>query len=158
MGLLGALATAALLAAAGDGSPLEPTDELTDAQLVDVMAQAIQDEYHAEYIYLRVTADHGAVLPFQNILHAEDRHSSAIGRLFANRGLDVPLSLWDLNNVPRFESIPAACTAAVQAEIDNIALYDTLLLNDLPVDVQRVFTSNRAASLERHLPAFQNCS
>lgn len=63
--------------------------------------------------------------------------------------------------MPRFRSVPAACAAAVEAEIANIEMYDVLLEADLPADlpadVRQVFQNNRRASLDHHLPAFQAC-
>jgi len=118
---------------------------------------AIQDEFHAEQIYLRVLADHGNVLPFFNVVVAEQRHSAALAGVLERRGLDVPTSDWDLDNVPRFATVPEACAAAALAEVANIAIYDRLLVGELPTDVRNVFTNNRRASLERHLPAFTAC-
>jgi hypothetical protein len=121
------------------------------------MERAIEDEYHAEAIYLKVTEDFGNVWPFSNIVRAEQRHSEAVAGLFLNRGMAVPTSRWNLGNVPRFDSLAEACAAAVQAEKDNITLYDTFLAMALPADVQNVFSNNRRASLENHLPAFELC-
>ena len=58
----------------------------------------------------------------------------------------------------RFDSVGEACAAAAQAERDNVSLYDAFLQMDLPTDVRNVFTNNRAASLENHLPAFEACA
>lgn len=129
----------------------------TTEEVMAAMALAIQDEYHAENVYLRVLADFGNVFPFSRIVHAEQRHSAAIAHLYGNRRLDAPDSEWTLDNVPRFGSIQEACAAAAQAEIDNIALYDSYLDLELPADVRNVFTNNRAASLNNHLPAFEAC-
>jgi hypothetical protein len=126
-------------------------------ETVAAMNAAIQDEYHAEFVYLNVIEVFGEVQPFYNILFAEIRHSEAIAQLFSNHGLTVPASQWNLSNVPTFASLTEACAAAVSAELENIALYDELLGEDLPQDVRNVFTSLRAASLENHLPAFQSC-
>ena len=57
----------------------------------------------------------------------------------------------------RFATVTAACAAGVVAEQENIAMYDRLLLTELPNDVRNVFTNNRRASLDRHLPAFESC-
>lgn len=43
-------------------------------------------------------------------------------------------------------------------EIDNAAIYARYFDMELPEDVRRVFENNQAASLERHLPAFEFCS
>jgi len=129
----------------------------TSGEILAAMALGIQDEYHAENVYRRVLADFGQVFPFSRIVNAEQRHAAAIAGLYRNRSLDVPTSEWNLNNVPRFDSIQKACAAAAQAEIDNIALYDRFLELELPTDVRNVFTNNRAASLRNHLPAFEAC-
>lgn len=151
-----ALITVTVVGACDDSefptSPGQPDNELA------AMTDAIQDEFLAENTYLRVLADFGRVLPFQNIVYAEQRHSEAIAYLFIKRGVEVPVSEWDINNVPVFTTLQAACAAGVQAEEDNIALYDELLELTLPADVKEVFTNNRAASLNNHLPSFQACS
>jgi hypothetical protein len=118
---------------------------------------AIQDEFRAEQIYLRVLVDHGNILPFYNIVVAEQRHSISLGAILERRGLGIPASEWTLENVPRFATVTAACAAGAVAEVENIALYDRLLPLELPTDVRNVFTSNRRASIERHLPAFESC-
>jgi hypothetical protein len=127
------------------------------AEVLDALNVAIQDEYHAEFVYLKVTADFGEVQPFSRIINAEERHSEAIGKVFTNHGLPIPASDWNLGNVPSFGSLPEACAAGVEAETANIALYDELLALDLPQDARNVFTNIRAASLLNHLPAFEAC-
>ena len=149
------LLAAALVTAACDDDPAAPID---DATLGEMLETALQDEYEAESTYLRVLADFGPVTPFENVVYAEERHSTALLRLYDRRGITPPASAWTVNDVPRFASVPAACAAAVQAEMENVALYDGFLGADLPADVRRVFETNRAASLERHLPAFERCA
>ncbi|WP_158514781.1 DUF2202 domain-containing protein [Gemmatimonas phototrophica] len=127
------------------------------ANVVAAIDTTLQDERHAESIYLRVLADHGNVLPFFNIVVAEQRHSASLEALLRGRGLPVAESPWTLDNVPRFPSVREACAAAATAEVDNVALYDRFLSFDLPADVRQVFTANRRASIEKHLPAFQLC-
>lgn len=80
-----------------------------------------------------------------------------LARLLERRGIAVPESDWNVNNVPRFPTRAAACAGAAEAEVANIALYDQLLTQVLPNDVTNAFTNNRAASLTKHLPAFENC-
>lgn len=138
-----------------DEGPSAPV--VTDQGLAVVMNAAIQDEYHAEEVYLRVLDDFGDVLPFHNIVVAEVRHSISIAGLFENRGWTVPVSEWNGNNVPGFATLAQACAAGVEAEFANIALYDELLASHLPADVERVFGNVRAASLNNHLPAFERC-
>jgi len=150
---------AVVVSAAGCDSSSSPTAPTrVDPAPLTLMARALQDEYHAETIYQGVVNDFGPVLPFSNILIAETRHSTAIGRLYASRGLPTPVSEWTIDRVPRFDSLPAACAAGAAAERENIAMYDELLAADLPLDVRQVFTNNRAASASSHLPAFESCA
>jgi len=147
-----------VVAACTDSTPILPpaTTALT-AAVAAAVDTAIQDEFHAEQIYLRVLADHGNVIPFFNVVVAEQRHSASLAGVLERRALEVPASEWNLDNVPRFATVAEACAAAALAEVANIAVYDRLLVGELPADVRNVFTNNRRASLERHLPAFTAC-
>lgn len=143
----------------GDGqSPTAPTGLALDPALRAVLGRAIQDEYRAETTYQGVLNDFGPVQPFANVLTAEERHSAAIGRLYASRGETAPANEWSVGGVPHFSSVPTACAAGVSAERNNVAMYDELLRAELPADVRQVFTNNRSASLLNHLPAFERCS
>lgn len=151
-----------ILGAAGCGdddsgpTPLAPTDVTADLRAA--LERSIQDEYRAETTYQGVVNDLGEILPFVNVLTAEQRHSTTIAQLFTKRGLTAPGSEWTLDQVPHFIAVPAACGAAATAERDNIAMYDELLRSNLPADVRLVFENNRRASLQNHLPAFERCS
>lgn len=147
-----------VLAACGsDTGVFEPSDAALTPDVAAAVRTALQDEYHAEQTYRRVMADFGTVLPFANIVTAEQRHAASLAGILSARSIDVPASDWNLDNVPRFASVANACAVAADAEVANIALYDTLLALDLPADVRTVFTNNRRASLEGHLPAFSRC-
>lgn len=147
---------AGALGACGDDDPVAPTAALSTAA-VSALESALNDEYYAEAIYLRVLADFGNVMPFFNIVVAEQRHSASLRGVYERRGLVSPPNRWDLGTVPSFAAVSAACAAAVEAEDANIAMYDRLLALDLPADLRTVFTSNRAASVDKHRPAFLRC-
>jgi hypothetical protein len=148
-----------LPAGCGSGSPTSPSATAPlSAAVRSAMSAAIADEYRAETIYQGVIADFGPLAPFVNIVNAELRHSTAIARLFENRGLPVPANSWTVITVPHYPTVPAACAAGVVAERENIALYDGAFALDLPADVRRVFENNREASLVNHLPAFERCA
>ena len=151
---------------AGDTGVFEPTvSEARIAQAktlpelvpTEAMTAAIQDEYRAQATYAKVLVDFGEVKPFVSIVGAEARHVQAVARLFTINALEVPASEWNEGNVPVFESLAAACAAAVAGETANVALYDQLLLLTLPENVRKVFERLRAASLLRHLSAFGRC-
>ena len=144
-------------ACSDDSTVLEPASGTLTPAVAAAVRTALQDEYHAEQIYRGVMGDFGTVLPFANIVTAEQRHASALAGILSVRGLDVPANAWTVANVPHFTSVSAACAAAADAEVANIALYDELMALELPADVRTVFTNNRRASLEGHLPAFTRC-
>lgn len=147
------------------GSPTAPTGtaaavstpSATTFSLTDALVDAIQDEYHAEAVYQGVLTDFGTVMPFANIIRAEQNHAASLASLFRARGLAVPERAWSVSNVPRFSALQTACGAAADAEVANVAVYDRYLGEALPDDVRWVFTNNRAASLNNHLPAFNRC-
>jgi hypothetical protein len=124
-----------------------------------VLVSALQEEYLAEWTYQRVLAGLGAdAMPFAVIVGSEQQHVRAIVSLFDKRGWTAPASVWNLDNVTAFGTLPAACAGGVAVEVEDIELYDALLLReDLPCDAATVFTNLRAASLESHLPAFERC-
>lgn len=132
---------AVLISCSNLSDSVTPSEPLTPEVLI-ILNSAIQDEYRAENIYLRVLADFGAVQPFRSIVNAEVRHFLSIGRVFSNGGLEVPESEWNLYNVPVFASVVEACAAGVIAEIENIELYDEFLKLELPADVRLVFENN----------------
>ncbi|MCC7054324.1 MAG: hypothetical protein IT355_13740 [Gemmatimonadaceae bacterium] len=147
----------AITACSSATTTLEPATSTLNPEVAAAVTAALQDEYHAGQVYRRVLSDFGAVLPFANIVTAEQRHATALAGTLTTHGIAVPASAWTAANVPGFASVPDACAAAATAEVSNIALYDTLLALDLPDDVRIVFTNNRRASLEGHLPAFTRC-
>jgi hypothetical protein len=132
-----------------------PLDETRQAMVLE----ALQDEYHGEALYGRVLEKLGDdARPFANVVHAEERHAALLEELLESRGLPVPESRWASVDLPTYGSRQEACSAAVEFELANVALYDRFLADDgLPEDVRRVFEHNRMASLEHHKPAFERC-
>lgn len=120
------------------------------------LAEALDDEYHAHAVYDQVVHDLGAGPPFTHIREAEGRHIDALKRLYRRYDLEIPPNPW-VGRVERFESIHAACEAAVAAEVANAGLYDRLLAVTRRPDLRRVFGNLQRASQERHLPAFRRC-
>jgi len=124
--------------------------------LEHVLLEALEDERKAEATYAAVIEKFGPVRPFSNIISAEQRHSRAIERQLARLGLEIPENPWEgKGEAP--PSIAAACEIAVQAEIDNIALYDRLIPQIQDLAVQQVFQNLQDASRDNHLPAFRRC-
>ncbi len=117
----------------------------------DMLVYAMQDEVAAKAEYEVLIAEFGAVRPFSNILRAELRHIDALTPLLETYGVDIP-DFVPSTVVP--STLDEAYQIGVDAEIKNIALYQTYLASDLPEDVAAVF-NRLASSSTHHLEAFQ---
>ena len=140
------------LSLAGYGSAGALDD--TSLTLADMLTYAIQDEYLAYAEYDQILSDFGSVRPFTNIIRAESTHIEALLPLFAAYGITAPAD----EGADRAVSVTAltdAFQAGVTAEVNNIAMYETFLDQNLPDNVRTVFESLMRAS-ENHLRAFQN--
>jgi len=121
------------------------------------LREALDDEYRSWATYDQVIKDFGDIRPFSNIREAEARHIGALIYLFAQYALDVPQNPW-AGRVPHYASVRAACEAAVQAEIANGAMYQSLLRTTSRQNILAVLQNLQRASVERHLPAFRRCA
>ncbi len=122
--------------------------------LAEMLTYAIQDEYlaHAEYAYIIDTF--GNTRPFSNIIKAEEQHIDTLLPLFTEYGIQAPDDIGSEHAVA-VSSLAESYQAGEQAEMNNIAMYDEFLKQDLPDDVRTAFESLREAS-ENHLAAFRN--
>jgi hypothetical protein len=126
----------------------------TEYTLEEMLQYAIQDEYLALSEYEYIITDLGADRPFSNIMKAEQSHIDAIELLYNTYGIAIPVvDPSSLLYLP--VSVEEALTIGVQAEIDNIAMYEAFLSQDLPDDVRITFENLQKAS-ESHLSAFEN--
>lgn len=134
-------------------------DPSLSIQVEDALQATLTDEYKAQIVYQRILDDFGAdTRPFVNIKGAEIKHAEAIATLMNRYSIEVPVNTFKVADMESFTTVKDACALGVIAEEENIALYDSYLTLVLPSDVRNVFESNRSASLNNHLPAFQNCS
>jgi hypothetical protein len=140
------------LSLAGYGAEGALEDE--SLTLADMLTYAIQDEYLARAEYDRIQSDFGNLRPFSNIMRAEETHIDALLPLFAAYDIAAPADEGAAHAVA-VSSLTAAYQAGVNAEVNNIAMYDTFLEQALPSNVRSVFESLMKAS-ENHLRAFQN--
>ncbi len=125
-----------------------------DLTLSDMLTFAIQDEYLARAEYAQIIQEYGPIRPFIKIVKAEERHISYLSPLFEKYGYNVPEdSANDHVVIP--QDIKTSLEIGVNAEIENIAMYESFLEKDLPEDVRVVFEKLQAAS-ENHLRAFNN--
>jgi len=123
----------------------------------EALLAAIADENGAEAYYRAVIERFGQVAPFANIVGAEQRHAAELEQLCRKYGVEVPPRASQTTMaVP--DTLAAACGAAVAAEERNIAMYDGLLAKVEQPEVRQTFERLRAASRDRHLPAFSRCA
>lgn len=124
--------------------------------LEEMLNYAIQDEYKARAEYELIIEEMDGDRPFTNIIKSEETHIALLKPLFQAHGIELPQDDAAKHTVLP-ESIDAALEVGVQAEIDNIAMYERFLSQDLPEDVEEVFLRLKNAS-QNHLEAFKNAS
>ena len=149
--LIGAMSATAFAADIDFGSAAVTEDKTYT--LSEMLTYAIEDEYLAHAEYEKIIDTFGAQTPFTNIIKAEETHIARLEPLFTEYGVTKPA-----DNAESYTALPAtlldAMKAGVTAEINNIAMYEKFLSQDLPDDVQLVFTALKNAS-ESHLAAFE---
>jgi rubrerythrin len=121
-----------------------------------ILLDALEDEYKAEATYAAVLTRFGDVRPFSNIVGSERRHSTAIARQLERLGHTVPTNKL-MGTIEAPATLADACSAAIEGEIENIALYDRLLPSISDPEVRHVLENLQRASRENHLPAFRRC-
>lgn len=125
-----------------------------DPSLQEMLTYALQDEYLARAEYEKIIENFGSIRPFSNIIRSEETHINLLLPLFETHRYTLPADTSSKYvEVPK--DIKTALEIGVQAEIDNIAMYESFREKDIPADVRDVFQRLKAAS-ENHLGAFQN--
>lgn len=143
---MSASAESASYGAAAAKAAVNPTVE-------QMLVFAIQDEYLARAEYELIMSKAGNVRPFSNITKAEEQHIGWVTDVMRKYGYQVPADEGAAHAVlPK--DLRAAYEAGVQAEVDNIAMYEAFLERELPADVRVLFERLRNAS-ENHLQAFR---
>ena len=155
-GPMGASPGGPMLGAPGTPGVATATTPL-GAEAKAALLRALDVEYRAEALYAHVASQLGGKPPMPMIARAEHRHAWVLESLALAHGVELPANAWPTTKQPDFGTTAAACRAGVDSEKQTIATYDELLRTDLPPDLRRAFTNLRAASVERHLPAFEAC-
>ncbi len=128
--------------------------EDTEFTIEEMLTYAIQDEYLAKTEYELIVQEFEINQPFTNIIRSEETHIQLLLPLFDTYDIDVPANTAE-NHIILPETLKEVFEIAVQAEINNIAMYELFLSEDLPEDLRTSFVFLRDAS-ESHLAAFQN--
>lgn len=127
--------------------------DISESELEKMLTVLINDEYKARAEYVALVDEFGNVNPFYQLINAETKHIDALTNLFDAYGIDVPADNGaDYAVIP--SSLEEAYAVGAQAEIDNMALYEGYLTQDLPVAVETVFENLMNASAH-HLDAFE---
>ena len=121
--------------------------------IYDMLMYAVQDEYLARGEYLAIVDKFGNQKPYVNIIRSEETHLSYLKEVYVAYGLDFPADDSAEHIIVPSDLLEAA-EIGVQAEIDNIAMYELFLTYDLPDNVFNVFFALKSGS-ESHLLAFQ---
>ena len=121
--------------------------------LEEMLIYAMEDEYLAKTEYRVIMETFNDERPFSNIKQSEITHIRLLTPLFERYNVEIPAKDWEsLVVVP--ETLEEAFAIGVEAEIENIEMYETFLQQELPADVRAVFERLQAGS-ENHLAAFQ---
>jgi len=149
--VIGGIVSGSVLATGGYGA--DEAKKLEDYTLEDMLTYAIEDEYLARAEYEAIMKEYGEQKPFSNIIKAEKNHIEELMPLFNTYNIVI-----SENDAKEHVVVPASIEEAlaigVQAEIDNIAMYEMFLEQDIPQDVRDIFTNLKKAS-EKHLAAFE---
>lgn len=125
----------------------------TSLTLPQMLTFALQDEHLAQSRYKNVLQTFGDIRTFAQIKEAELRHIYALLPLFEKYRVPIPDDI-SQSFVKTPGSVKSAFGTSVEAEVDNIAMYEKFLAYELPSDIRTVFTQLRNAS-RNHLAAFE---
>ena len=128
-------------------------EEDQNMSVEEMIKYAIEDETFARAEYVKIMETFNVDRPFSNIKRAEETHMSLLQPLIEK--YDVKYDKLDESTLIIPNTLKETYEVGVQAEIDNIAMYDKFLEDEnLPTDVREVFIRLRDGS-KHHLAAFQ---
>ena len=133
-----------------------PYEELSENEIL-ALGMAIDDEYKARATYYSVIEKFGEVRPFISIVESEENHIERLIELYNKYNLEIPEDNWKGYQV-EYGTLKEACIGGVNAELDNVELYEYLFEIIENEDISTVFKSLRDASFYNHLPAFERCA
>ncbi len=125
-----------------------------DMSIGDMLMYAAQDEYLAKAEYAAIIDEYDVTRPYSNIMKAEETHLDYLKEVYVTYNIEFPNDESSAQLVIPTSLLEAA-KVGVQAEIDNIAMYELFLSYDLPTDIEDVFNALMKGSLN-HLSAFEN--
>lgn len=155
------LASVAMAAGAAENAPYGNAAARADGDLSiqDMLRYAIEDEYLARAEYVAIMEAYGSIRPFSSIKEAETNHIAWITEAYEALGLPAP-SDQGARHAILPSSLKEAYETGVQAELDNIAMYERFLGEDEFGGGRnaelRILFENLSRASENHLRAFRN--
>lgn len=119
----------------------------------DMLAYAVQDEYLAQREYIAIMETFNTTSPYSNIKRSEESHLALLQNVYEVNKMTFPKDE-SASQLIVPKSLLEAAETGVKVEIDNIAMYDKFLKEDLPENIRTVFEQLRDAS-QKHLQAFE---
>ncbi len=135
-----------------------PRSSRLDKQTRQALVDSLDDERYTEAFYNAVMKKFEESPPFSNIARAEARHAEAIEALMTKYGVDVPENTWLDRKITVPKTWTEACSKAIEAENENIAMYEKFLQFVQQDDIRGVMEQLKSCSEDRHLPAFERSS
>ena len=123
---------------------------------VDILTEAIREEYKARATYQAAIARFGDNTPFANIAQSEDAHVAAWKREFERLGIAAPADTFS-SPAAVAGSFQLACAAGVTTERASAALFDRLERETTDAGLLVLIRQQRTDTLENHLVAFERC-
>jgi len=127
-----------------------------DQATQEAIKEALFDEYKAQTLYQAIINQFGEVRPFVNIVNAEVRHAQRLETLMTRYGMEIPENPY-VGKIEAPNSLQEACQIGIEAEIENLEMYDQFLSFVEENDIKTTFQVLRDTSEYNHLPAFQRC-
>jgi hypothetical protein len=143
-------------------STISENDELYGAKaaendseytLEEMLQYGLEDERLALAEYEAIINAFNVTTPFTNIIKAEAKHEASILGLYETYNFEIP-EFDATQHVLIPETLQETYDIGVQAEIDNIAMYNSFLEQDLDDTVRTIFINLRDASIS-HLATFE---
>jgi hypothetical protein len=142
------------------GNVAPPESSALPDPVREALAVALADERKAWRTYSIILDRFPGARPFVNIVEAEARHIEALLRVYERHGLTPPADEAICDRLAGTAPFEMLCKIGVDAEIENVRLFDEALLPAVAgyPDISAVFQRLRDASKWRHLPAFRRCA
>lgn len=114
-------------------------------------------EYAAAASYLAVLGAYGQVEPYASIYQQELKHIDALVRQLSKYGVTAPANPF-VGVIAAPADLATAAQAWAEGEVLNIEMYDNLIAQSTDSRLTGVLENLRSASLNNHLPLFQEAA